>query len=152
MNNNNPNRNFQNQNNLLELLSQQVTNNVLQTLNNNNYSHFYINNNIPQINSLQNINVNTKLNNNKDIFNTKYNKKILEKSKQKDNNPINQNAFLDRHEVSLNKRKENINRFLMNYRYKNSNKNDKEKFEKFIEISNISPDKNNILNIDMFVC
>ena len=56
MNNNNPNRNFLNQNNLLDLLSQQITNKILQILN-NNYSHFYNNNNIPQINSLQNINI-----------------------------------------------------------------------------------------------
>ena len=147
MNTNNPNRNFQNQNNLIDLISQQVTNNILQILN-NNYSHFY-NNNIPQVNSLQNINVNTNLNNNKDIFNTKNNNKILEKSKQKDNNLIKQNALLDRQQFSLNKRKENINRFLMNYRYKNSNNKDKEKIEKFIEFSNNNSDKNNILNNDI---
>ena len=51
------NTNFLNQNNLLDNLSQQITNNVLQILNNNN-SNFYNNNN-PQNNSFQNINTNT---------------------------------------------------------------------------------------------
>ena len=147
MNNNNSNRNFLNQNNLLDLLSQQVTNNLLQILNNNN-TNFYNNNNISQINSLQNINANTNLNNNRDIFNIKYNKKILDKSKQKDENQIKQNDLLDRCQFSINKRKENLNRFLMNYRYKNSINREKEKNENFIEISNNNNDKNNNVNMD----
>ena len=122
LNNNIPSmNNFNNQNNLVDYLSRSISNNILQSLLNNN------NNNIQKApsNFPFNFEQKTIYNNNnnpnsKDIFKIEKlpKKNFLKPSKGKDS--INNK---ERIQNSLQRRKDNINQFLMNYRLKNQKNN-----------------------------
>ena len=132
-----PNNNNRNSNNLIDLISQQVTNNVLQILNNTHNP--FINTNIPLLDNNNNYN-------NKVIKPKKTKFKIaksnnLKKKNYSKNKEIEdeQNINLDRCQYTLKKRKENLNKFLYNYRYKATPfKKYNAKKENFIPINNNS--------------
>ena len=103
-----------NSNNFLDFLSQSISNNILQTLINNNQ----IQANSLQINNIPNQPVDQ---NTKDIFNFKKNYKKDTKSFSKEKNNFFDKEKNNQYQNSLKKRKDNINNYLLNYRLKKLN-------------------------------
>ena len=93
--------------NLIDLISHQITNNVIGILNSNN-NRFSGN--------LSNYNNNA--NNNNDIFRIKKQNKLSKKNLSESIEKNDNNFKKERIQMSLNRRKENLNKFLFNYRYK----------------------------------
>ena len=122
-----------NQTNIIDIISRQVTNNVLNILNNNNYNY----------NNFNQSNLNFSIHNNdniRDVFNKKINRKNNSSNSSKNSIVIEENKLKkDRYINSLNNRKENLNKFLFNYRYKTSKYNEKK--EKYIPLNNTNKEQ-----------
>ena len=112
-NNNNNNTNF------FEYLSQSISNNIIQRLVNNNMTNQIPMNNF-QINTNNN-NDTTNKQSNIDIFSIeKYSHKKINKTiKEKESNLLNYKSI--QYQNSLQQRKKNINKFLLNYRLNSNN-------------------------------
>ena len=107
---------------------------------NNNYS----NNQINQSNLHFSIN---NSDNNRDIFKKKNYHKNISSNITKNDIKIDENTIKkDRYKNSLNKRKENLNKFLFYYRYKSSKY--KEKKDNFISVNNSNNERIEHIIID----
>ena len=103
------------QNNFLDYISQSISNNILSSLSNNYRSNY---DNLPNIrNSSKD---EQKVKDNKRLEN--YSKEVKEKIKTK-KEPNEFKETINKHQFSLQKRRENIDNFLMNYRLKNNKTN-----------------------------
>ena len=121
-----------NSNNFLDYLSQAVSNNILQAFINNNQNqsnYLQFNNNPNQVGNIHS----------KDIFNYKKKSKKDNKSLNEDKNILFDKEKNIQYQNSTKKRKDNINKFLLNYRLKNMNNNQynaTEKMSKNIDFLN----------------
>ena len=121
-----------NSNNFLDYLSQAVSNNILQAFINNNQNqsnYLQFNNNPNQVGNIHS----------KDIFNYKKKSKKDNKSLNEDKNILFDKEKNIQYQNSIKKRKDNINKFLLNYRLKNMNNNQynaTEKMSKNIDFLN----------------
>ena len=121
-----------NSNNFLDYLSQAVSNNILQAFINNNQNqsnYLQFNNNPNQVGNIHS----------KDIFNYKKKFKKDNKSLNEDKNILFDKEKNIQYQNSTKKRKDNINKFLLNYRLKNMNNNQynaTEKMSKNIDFLN----------------
>ena len=139
------------QNNFLDYISQSISNNILSSLSNNYRSNY---DNLPNIrNSSKD---EQKVKDNKRLEN--YSKEVKEKIKTK-KEPNEFKETINKHQFSLQKRRENIDNFLMNYRLKNnktnqSNNNKSKNYICFLNSipplnsHNLEKDEQKVSNID----